>query len=67
MSDKTYRLKLSADCVGSDGKVMFTSEVAYENLHYQDVVLLEKVIIDTFKSLNEFAEKRPDKQKNKNK
>lgn len=63
--EKSYTVKIHAEASGSDGKAMFTSEVVYENMHYQDVVMVEGALIGVLDSLQKFAKDRPDKQKPK--
>jgi hypothetical protein len=56
--DKTYRFTLRAECVveGEDAPRMFDAEVTYHNMCYENVVVVEKHVIDMFNALNKFAE-----------
>jgi hypothetical protein len=54
-SEKVYTFTIRAEVVGDDSKKMFDAHVAYENMKYEDVVLVEGALIKMFSGLNEFA------------
>lgn len=60
MADKRYQFTLSAQCVGEgeDAPKMFDATVTYHNMQYEDVVLVEKHLLQVFDGLNKYAEEK---------
>lgn len=56
---------IDVKCVRDDGIETFTTNVAYKNMDYEDVVLVEGALIKTLESLNKYAQevKIPEKKK----
>lgn len=60
MADRRYQFTISAQCVveGEDSPKMFDATVTYHNMGYDDVVLVEKHLIQSLDSLNKYAEEK---------
>jgi len=61
MADKRYTFTLTAAVVGDDGKEMFDANIAYKNMGYDDVVLVEGAMVKMLQGLNDYAELRSKK------
>ena len=55
MPEKKYTFEITATVVDENGDGMFNSRIAYENMKYEDVVLVEGALLKMFEGLNQFA------------
>lgn len=61
-ADKKYNFKITAEVVDEEGVEMFDANVTYKNMGYDDVVLVEKALIEMLSGLNKFAEAKISKK-----